>query len=112
MASLWEIFDPSNLSYDTNLGVTLADSDSGPPVASLGWICTGFLSSAGSRVADGSVQPGTGNCQTWTSASSEAYGTIASLAICASVDLDVRPGSWVVESRSCNGPTIVWCVQD
>lgn len=112
MASLWEIFDPSNLSYDTNLGFTLADSGSGPPVASPGWIRTGSLSSAGIVAADGSVQPGTGNCQTWTSANSGAYGTIASLPIYAPVDLDVRPGPWVVESRSCNRPNVVWCVQD
>jgi hypothetical protein len=45
MASLWEILDPSNLSYDTSLGFTLADSGSGPPASSLGWIRTGNVDS-------------------------------------------------------------------
>lgn len=112
MASLWEILDPSNLSYDTNLGVALADSGSGPPVVAPGWIRTGFLSNAGIHAADGSVQPGTGNCQTWTSASGGAYGTTAYLPIYAPVGVDVRPGPWVVDSRSCDKPNIVWCVQD
>ena len=31
MASMWEIHDPSDLRYDTDLGLTLADSGSGPP---------------------------------------------------------------------------------
>jgi hypothetical protein len=44
MASLWEILDPSNLSYDTSLGATVADSGSGPPNGS-GWIRTGFIAS-------------------------------------------------------------------
>lgn len=41
MASLW-ILDPSNLSYDTNLGISLADAGFGPPVVAPGWIRTGF----------------------------------------------------------------------
>ncbi len=31
MASLWEIFDPSGLDYNTSLGMTLEDSAQGPP---------------------------------------------------------------------------------
>ena len=31
MASLWEVFDPTNLAYDTTLGTTDQDSGSGPP---------------------------------------------------------------------------------
>ena len=31
MASLWEIHDPSNLRYDTELGFTTDDSGFGPP---------------------------------------------------------------------------------
>jgi hypothetical protein len=46
MASMWEISDPSNLRYDTQLGVTTADSGFGPPagtsfVAFFGWVRTG-----------------------------------------------------------------------
>jgi hypothetical protein len=99
MPSLWEIVDPSNLSYDTNLGVTVADAGSGPPSAAPGWIRTGFLASGGSMAPDGSVQPGTANCQAWTSASSEAHGTIVSLPIYAPVDIAVSPiiTPWVAE---------------
>ena len=31
MASLWEILNPSNLRYDTELGVVVGDSGFGPP---------------------------------------------------------------------------------
>ena len=44
MASLWEIFDTSNLRYDTQLGATAQDSGLGPPSISglsEGWIRTG-----------------------------------------------------------------------
>ena len=40
MASLGEIHDTSNLRYDTDLGLTLADSGFGPPIV-FGWIRTG-----------------------------------------------------------------------
>jgi hypothetical protein len=43
MASLWEIFDPSNLRYDTQLGFTLEDSGFGPPSFEGGWIRTGGI---------------------------------------------------------------------
>lgn len=113
-ASLWEIVDPSNLSYDTNLGVTIADAGSGPPSAVPGWIRTGSVASGGITAPDGSVQPGTANCQAWTSASSEAHGTTVSLPIYAPVDIAVSPiiTPWVAETRTCNTQQRVWCVQD
>ena len=40
MASLWEIFEVSTLRYDSENGLTLDDSGSGPPVAA-GWARTG-----------------------------------------------------------------------
>ena len=113
MASLWEILDPSNLSYDTGLGATLADSGSGPPTVVPGWVRTGFLSSAGITAADGSVQPGTANCQAWTSASSGAHGTTVYLPIYTPADVGVTPISpWVAGTRSCDRPELAWCVQD
>lgn len=42
MASLWEIHDPSNLRYDTELGFVQDDSGFGPPIE-FGWIRTGAL---------------------------------------------------------------------
>jgi hypothetical protein len=48
MASLWEIFDTSNLKYDTVLGLTQDDSGFGPPSQIGGWIRTGrFASTVG-----------------------------------------------------------------
>ena len=112
MASLWEILDPSNLSYDTNLGVTLADSGSGPPTVGPGWIRTGFLASAGITAADGSVQAGTANCQAWTSASSEAHGTYVYLPPYAAITDATVISPWVADTTKCNTDYRVWCVQD
>jgi hypothetical protein len=113
MASLWEIFDPSNLSYDTSLGVTTDDSGSGPPNGS-GWIRTGFLASNGIN-ADGTVQvAGAANCQAWTSASSEARGTTALLPVYGTIENgDVTVISpWVARTATCSARPRVWCVQD
>src|SRR5215207_4149301 len=57
MASLWEIFDTSNLRYDTQLGHTSPDSGFGPPTAvgSRGWIRTGSENSA-------AFEGGVGSC--------------------------------------------------
>jgi hypothetical protein len=56
MASLWEIFDPSNLQYDGTLGRTNDDSGFGPPTADFflngGWVRTGFGSSATGAVGE------------------------------------------------------------
>src|SRR5437899_259888 len=42
MASLWEIHEPSNLSYNTTLGLTGKDTGQGPPSGLSGWIRTGY----------------------------------------------------------------------
>lgn len=112
MASLWEILDPSNLSYDTTLGVTLADSGSGPPNGS-GWIRTGFIASNGIN-ADGSVQTaGAANCLAWTNASSDARGTTALLPVYGDTENDVtRISPWVAKTTVCSARPRVWCVQD
>jgi len=53
-ASLWEILDPSNLKYDTDLGMVRDDSGQGPPSYVEGWVRTGYYSSTSST-------PGYGN---------------------------------------------------
>ena len=55
MASVWEIHEPSNLRYDTNLGFNLDDSGLGPPTGPGGWIRTGLVSNV-------SGVTGVGNC--------------------------------------------------
>jgi hypothetical protein len=72
MASLWEIFDPSNLRYNTNLGMTSDDSGFGPP--NTGWIRTGQRSNGGTPLS-----PGFNNCNAWTAADSLNNGTAARL---------------------------------
>ena len=83
MASMWEIHDPSNLRYDTELGFTRGDSGFGPPSQSpggfsgenaYGWIRTGWEASTVSL-------PGAGNCDAWTRAdiSGDVNGTVVSL---------------------------------
>lgn len=113
MASLWEILDPSNLSYDTSLGATVADSGSGPPNGS-GWLRTGFIASAGATAADGTgPAAGSANCQAWTSAGSEAHGTTALLPVYGDIETDVTMISpWVARTARCSARPRVWCVQD
>ena len=112
MASLWEILDPSNLSYDTSLGGTVADSGFGPPNGS-GWIRTGFLASAGTPGADGTITPGAANCEAWTSASSEGRGTTALIPVYGDTENEVTLISpWVARTTTCSARPRVWCVQD
>ncbi len=115
MASLWEILDPSSLTYDTELGHTRADSGEGPPSPSVnleflptsatGWVRTGSLSDAVSG------QPGQTNCSAWSTASSGAEGSTAALRP-EWTDSPIRISPWVTESRTCNSSIRAWCVQD
>jgi len=103
MASLWEIFNPSGLEYDTSLGHTAADSGSSAPAAA-GWIRTG-------ENATTLATPGQGNCNAWTSASAAHNGTIVNL----NTDwlASVNPVSpWGRFVLACNTAFRVWCVQD
>ena len=65
-ASLWEILDPSNLKYNSDLGVTSADNGEGPVNAQVGWVRTGFTN-------NNTTTPGRANCDGWTTTS--GYGT-------------------------------------
>ena len=99
--SLWEITDPSNLIYNTQLGHHRSDSGIGPPSFDSGWIRTG-------NAAYSSTLPGKGNCQLWSE--TFAYGTTISL-----VDQWANPHAqdihvWDTAFRSCNDAARVWCV--
>jgi hypothetical protein len=101
MASLWEIFNVSTLSYDTKLGQATQDSGSGPPVIA-GWIRTAFLD-------DGTSTPGEGNCHTWTSAAPGDEGTLVNLAgAWQSPSSVVAP--WQASASLCSHALHVWCV--
>jgi hypothetical protein len=108
MASLWEIFDTSNVRYNTELGLTQGDSGSGPPSLVLGWIRTG-------NDAHEVGAPGFGNCNAWTSDTELDGGTVVFLPSPwflmegASVS-GISP--WQPGAGGCATARNVWCVQD
>lgn len=106
MASLWEILDPSNMRYDTQLGATLQDSGFGPPVGdfSEGWIRTGG-GAATSQII------GLGNCNAWMSARPEDSGTVVKLDFPSNA-FGVAISPWFAFLNTCNVDVKVWCVQD
>ncbi len=104
MASLWEILDPSRLTYNTALGAAQDDSGQGPPSFLGGLVRTGYGS-------DNGTTPGQANCNAWTSNNPSHYGTYVQLPRNWSVgseDLNV----WEVGITFCSTPVRVWCVGD
>jgi len=115
MASLWEIRDPSNLRYDTVLGIDRDDSGEGPPtstfdfsglvdLAGLGWIRTGAGASTSSELL------GSGNCSTWSTNPNSAFGTLATLTIGLTQGATIDP--WLASVDSCDKLHHVWCAED
>lgn len=104
MASLWEILDPSNLRYDTILGITLDDAGAGPPTALPGWIRTGTK-------ASGFLPAPRANCHAWQSSSGLDYGALVRLSPAWNFDA-VTASPWAPGNESCSVPQRVWCVQD
>jgi hypothetical protein len=104
MASVWEVHEPSNLRYDTNLGFKLDDSGFGPPTGYGGWIRTGFVSNVTGNT-------GVVNCGVWSSNSAFDSGTQVNLQ---QDYINSGPAStpWFGGTFSCNFPSRVWCVQD
>ncbi len=109
MASIWEILDPSNLSYASTRSdaVTADDSGTGPPVDKYGWVRTGNASSS-------TGDWGVANCSSWTTKADSTYGTQVGL-----------PGSWVhtgdrdgtiepweMSVEDCKYGYSVWCIED
>jgi hypothetical protein len=109
MASLWEIIDPSNFKYNTNLGATTDDSGFGPPTfAGSGWIRTGYVSYGSSDQG----RPGLDNCFAWSSESSLDLGTIAGLWPLWSDPPSRTIEPWWSAALACSTQSQVWCVQD
>ena len=104
-ASLWEILDPSNLKYDTDLGMVRDDSGQGPPTFSFfgGWMRTGYFPNT-------SNTPGMGNCNAWSSSSDSDWGTYARLPHDWPAEQDIHV--WEVYAPWCNVNRYVWCVAD
>jgi hypothetical protein len=106
MASLWEILDVSNLTYDYDHPAAhiKADSGFGPPSNWYGWVRTGYSSSS-------SGTTGTGNCNNWTSRLNTVYGVAVRL----SNAWEAAPGdisTWDATPFSCVVTSPVWCVGD
>jgi hypothetical protein len=111
MASLWEIFDTSNLRYNTELGFTRDDSGFGPPTFIPGWIRTGTGASAD---APSAVFPGTANCGAWTTADPTKFGTVVHVAGFPWNQSNLTIVSpWQPDVKFCSDASPrVWCVQD
>ena len=104
MASLWEIADPSNLEYNTELGLVANDGGQGPPTNNNGWVRTGYGS-------DTSNVPGRGNCAIWTSDDGTHYGTVVALPETWTAGSDDL-GVWTASVLECNLSARVWCIED
>jgi hypothetical protein len=109
MASLWEIYDVSNLAYDTVLGYTGSDSGEGPPTNMLGWVRTGY------HTADGDATPGIGNCLAWTSNSATDHGTVVMIGYNWTLTGTAISPWQAIDSAGlteCSDSWRVWCVED
>lgn len=103
-ASLWEIADVSELSYNSDLGYVAADGGQGPP-AITGWIRTGV------GEADTSQSVGAANCDLWETNASDTFGSVAGLI----TDWENGTpffGYWNTAVAACRTQRPVWCVQD
>ena len=106
-ASLWEVLDPSNLKYNTNLGYVTDDSGQGPPTTAqtYAWVRTGYDGNTGGVA-------GQANCNAWASASGSDVGTYVRLSSDwtnpATQDIHV----WDASLGYCSNTLRVWCVAD
>jgi hypothetical protein len=98
---LWEIMDPSNLKYNTDLGRTRDDSGQGPP-SSGSWVRTGYSSDNSSGII------GQANCNAWTTTA--GGGTQAYLRSNWAAGQDIHV--WSVGDEGCVAEDSVWCVED
>jgi hypothetical protein len=106
MASLWEILDVSNMVYAYNHPDAHVQNDSGqgPPSGWYGWVRTGWNAST-------SATAGTGNCEAWTSRSSDD----STVAIQLATAWETAPGDigpWDATSLTCDHVGPVWCIED
>jgi hypothetical protein len=112
-ASLWELYDTSNLRYAAEFGEAALglDKGSGPPTGFFGWVRTGWSVEAGG--ADSSV-PGRAHCLLWTSDSSSRHGTKIRLTNDWRKKLPPlsRIGPWDAEAQTCEKRDRVWCIED
>ena len=113
MASLWEIFDTSNLRYDTQLGFTLADSGSGPPSDAIGDETEGWIRTGGRSASSNAA--GETNCFAYTSSEGTVGGTVVELQATWFIAQPLPANTispWLGTTEPCSQMRRVWCVQD
>ena len=112
-ASLWELFDTSNLKYAAEFGESALglDKGSGPPSGFYGWVRTGWAPGFGGT---GSSVPGQAHCNLWVSDSSSRYGTKIRLTNDWRKKYPPisRIGPWEADSQRCNKRDRVWCIEN
>lgn len=106
MASLYELHDPTALTYALGepTAKTLADQGTGPVAGWWGWVRTGGVASTTNAA-------GQANCDLWTSAVAGEYGTLVRL----SQDWTAPATAispWQAQTWSCSGLAPVWCISD
>lgn len=116
-ASLYEILDPTGLTYDAARGATpFSDQGEGPPAGRQAWVRTGTAS-------QWNPLAGSANCRSWTSAQLTERGSAVSLGISNGGDFDFEVGDWNDGLRSTIPPWIggtaqcslgrpIFCVED
>jgi len=106
VASIFELINASNLSYDKTRGIVNPDQGAGPPTGNSGWVRTGAISWTG-QVA------GRANCSVWTSNSGADYGS--AISIVTEWDNNVLTpelSPWVALTHACSFGNNVWCIQN
>ena len=93
MASIYEILDPTGLTYDSGLGVTPADAGNGPPAGAVyqGWM-------RGGHDAAGSGGVFQANCQAYQSNNPQEVGVAAHLGI---TGINA-PEPWIAQPVACD----------
>ncbi|NIN66660.1 MAG: hypothetical protein GTO63_18630 [Anaerolineae bacterium] len=106
-ASVWELLDVSNMTYNSALGYqhTIPDMGDGPPSDVEGWVRTGNVANVGPNV------PGTHNCGGYVSVGTGYKGTVVELPSNWAAP-GTLIGTWSASSWSCDSTTRVWCVED
>ena len=111
-ASIWELLDPSNLEYASEIpdawSGSYYDMGEGPPTGAEGWPLQAYVRTGYSL--DVSGVRGQANCDGWTSDDPGDHGTMASLTHQwgSAEDLFV----WDIGLNTCNNRSGIWCVED
>ena len=104
-ASLWEIFDTTQLEYDTSRGDTDPDSGAGPPASAPGWVRTGNVSYRTTGVV------GSDNCFSWIDSAGTSSGTTVKPVVDWTAAATAA-SPWLAASADCDQLRRSWCVED